>query len=94
MTASGTETKAEKRYAPWIFPVNEPDEVIKRKMFSEALKIGLAVVMTNHLYTFDGLVRKQREGGAIGLQLTGVMAEVFMEWWDQQLLQKLAEETE
>ena len=48
------------------------------------------ILNTNHIYTFDGQVRKQREGGAIGLQLTGVMAEVFMGWWDQQILQKLA----
>ena len=89
ITASGTETKAEKRYAPWIFPEDEPDETTKRKMVGEALRIGLMMVMKNHIYTFDSEVRKQRKGGAIGLQLTGVMAEIFMGWWDKQILLKL-----
>ena len=29
------------------------------------------------------------KGGAIGLQLTGVIADIFMGWWDQKLLSKL-----
>ncbi|KXJ13364.1 hypothetical protein AC249_AIPGENE20467 [Exaiptasia diaphana] len=30
-------------------------------------------------------VKKQRKGGAIGLELTGVLAQLFMIWWDREL---------
>ena len=29
-------------------------------------------------------VRKQAKGGAIGLELTGVLAQIFMVWWDRE----------
>ena len=90
ITASGTKRKKEERYAPWIFPERVPNETTKRIMLVEVLKIGLNIVLTNHLYTYDNVVRKQNEGGAIGLQLTGVVADIFMGWWDQKLVSKLA----
>ena len=36
------------------------------------------------LDTFDGQVKLQSKGGPIGLQLTGVLAQLFMVWWDRQ----------
>ena len=41
--------------------------------------------MKNYVYKFDGTVRKQAKGGAIGLELTGVLAQIFMVWWDREL---------
>ena len=46
--------------------------------------------MQNHTYKFDDVIRKQKEGGAIGIDLTGEMARIFMCWWDRKLLEKLA----
>ena len=40
-------------------------------MLKEALKIGMSVVMNNHMYTFDGRIHQQESGGSIGLELTG-----------------------
>ena len=40
--------------------------------------------MKNHVNKFDGTVRKQAKGGAIGLELTGVLAQIFMMWWDRE----------
>ena len=54
-------------------------------MLTEALRVGLTVVMENHVYEFDGEIRQQRSGGAIGLELTGNLAQVFMIWWDREL---------
>ena len=57
----------------------------------EALKIGMLVVMNNHMYTFDGRIHRQESGGSIGLELTGNIAQVFMIWWDCTLKSHLAE---
>ena len=53
-------------------------------MLTEALTVVLTFIMKNHVYKFDGTVRKQAKGGAIGLQLTGVLAQIFMVWWDRE----------
>ena len=58
-------------------------------MFREALRIGLEVVMKNHVYRFDSSIRKQQNGGPIGLELTGNIAQVFMIWWDRALKVRL-----
>ena len=47
--------------------------------------------MKNHIYEFDGEIRHQSEGGPIGLELTGNVAQVFMIWWDRRLMLRLGE---
>lgn len=59
-------------------------------MLKESLKIALEMIMKNHTYKFEDVIRKQKEGGAIGIDLTGEMARIFMCWWDRQILDKLA----
>ena len=53
-------------------------------MLTEALRVVLTFIMKNHVYKFDGTVRKQANGGAIGLELTGGLAQIFMVWWDRE----------
>ena len=55
-------------------------EDVKRKLISTALKIALTFVMKNQVYNFDNELRKQHEGGAIGLELTGLLARIYMVW--------------
>ena len=45
-----------------------------------ALLLGETVhtIMGNHLYQFDGKVYRQEEGGPIGLELTGIVADIVM----------------
>ena len=47
--------------------------------------------MKNHLYIFDSEVYKQSRGGPIGLELTGVIADLVMIWFDKHFI-KAAEE--
>ena len=89
ITASGTKAKKNERYGPWVFPRKKPNKQIQKLMLTEAIAIGLEVVLKNHIYTYEGINRKQKQGGAIGLQLTGVIADIFMTWWDKQFLMKL-----
>ena len=60
-------------------------------MLTEALKVVLEVIMKNHIYDFNNEMRRQKEGGAIGMDITGELAKVFMVWWDKQVLQKLSD---
>ena len=62
---------------------------IQRVMVNESLKVALTIIMKNHVYNFNNEMRKQNEGGAIGMDLTGTIANIFMTWWDKELLKKL-----
>lgn len=85
----GTNEKQNERYEPWVFPdMNEQSDLVKRKLMTQALKIILTLIMKNHIYIFDGKLRMQSEGGPIGMELTGVIANVFMLWWDKQFKNK------
>ena len=50
-------------------------------MMGVALEEAVKTAMRNHVYTFNGEVRRQSEGGAIGNKLTGAMAKVYMSRW-------------
>ena len=60
-------------------------------MLAEAIKIVLETLMKNHVYEFKQELRKQKEGGAIGIDLTGELAKIYMTWWDKELLKRLKE---
>lgn len=92
ITGCGTEDSKTKRYAPYVMPdtTTFSDEE-QRRLICTALKIALTFVMKNHVYIFDNELRRQKEGGAIGLELTGLLARIYMIWWDEQFLQKCAD---
>lgn len=58
-------------------------------MFTKAMKIVLLFIMKNHMYTFNNEIKLQARGGPIGLELTGVLAQLFMVWWDRQFVNKV-----
>ena len=51
-------------------------------MLALALAKTVETCMTNHYYSFGGLIQKQSDGGAIGSDLTGEIARNVMTWWD------------
>ena len=89
ITASGTKVKKEERFQPWIRTMGTPDERNRRVMLREAMVIVLTVIMKNHVYSFNNVLRRQKEGGAIGMDITGELADVFMVWWDKEILKKM-----
>ena len=91
ITSSGTAAKKEDRFRPWQRAVSFPDDRQRRVMFTEAIRIGLEIVMKNHVYEFDGRILHQQNGGPIGLELTGNIAQVFMLWWDRTLISRLSD---
>ena len=91
ITGSGVKMKKEERYKPWIRATRKPNKEEQRIMLTEAIKIVLETLMKNHIYEFKEELRKQKEGGAIGIDLTGELAKIYMTWWDKELLAKLRE---
>ena len=91
LTASGIKYQKSKRFAPWVPAVSVPDRREQRLMLTEAIKIGMTVVMSNHVYMFDGKMHHQQSGGSIGLELTGNIAQVFMIWWDRAFRSRLSD---
>ena len=87
--SSGIKNDVNERFAPWLRPTRLPTDWQKRRMVTESLKVGLSYVMKNHVYLFDGGMRKQIKGGPIGLKLTGTLAQVFMVWWDGKFREKI-----
>ena len=73
----------------WLDPVREPSTDDKRIMIVEAIRICLKFIMKNHLYTFNNRVLRQQQGGPIGLDLTGTVAQIFMIWWELELRTRL-----
>ena len=57
----------ESRYKPWLKSCSEPNQNQIRRM-----RVILPFIMQNHIYDFDGELRRQEAGGPIGLELTGV----------------------
>ena len=63
----------------------------KKKLLTEALRVVLVQVLKTHAYDFAGAIKLQRRGGPIGMELTGVIAHVFMVWWDRRFKERLHE---
>ena len=42
--------------------------------------------MSLHDYVFNGEIIRQKGGGSIGLDLTGVVADIYMDHWDAEYI--------
>ena len=54
------------------------DVTIKRKLLTGALRIVLLILLRTHTYEFPGSLKLKKEGGPIGMEITGVVAQVSM----------------
>ena len=70
----------------------KPNRAEVRRMIGLALEEAIKTAMKNHVYTFNGIVRRQKEGGAIGNKLTGAMAKVFMSKWTREFRARVTNE--
>ena len=59
-------------------------------MFGIAVGVMVRRTMELHDFCIDGKIFRQKRGGSIGLDLTGVVADIFMCGWDKMLFEKLA----
>ena len=72
----------------------DPTREEVRRMMGVALEEAVKTAMRNHVHKFNGEVRRQSEGGAIGNKLTGAMTKVYMSRRTRQLKCNLAQATE
>ena len=89
--SSGSDLREQDRLKSWIFNDIEVSEEQEKRMFTIALGILVHETVTNHAFIYDSKIYKQEEGGAIGLELVGVIAKIYMCWWDRQLIQRTLE---
>ena len=89
---SGSDHDEKKRYEPWVFSRRPPDDRTVRKMFCMAVEVLVKRTMSLHDFKLDDKVFRQGEGGSIGLDLTGVVSDIFMVYWDKKLLTGMTEE--
>jgi hypothetical protein len=86
-TRSGSKDNLKIRYQPWVFPPHPPDEATTRKMFCEAVGVMIKRTMELHDFQLDGTIYRQSKGGAIGMDLTGVVSDIYTCEWDQGVLE-------
>ena len=51
----------------------------------------MKTVLKNHIFRFKDEIRKQANGGAIGVKAAGDIASLFMCWWDKVFIEKVNE---
>jgi uncharacterized protein YktA (UPF0223 family) len=90
-TASGSDTDIDKRLGPWTYTNIAPSDEEKKKMFCRAIRIMIEKTMSLHDYVFDGNIIRQKEGGSIGLDLTGVVSGIYMSHWDEIFKRKMSD---
>ena len=68
----------------WDWANCQAPTVVQRKMLmAKMISEAVGAMMSNHIYQFDGKVYRQLGGGPIGLELTGVIADLVMNWFDE-----------
>ena len=80
--------KKKKKTVEWIKPKRQPTTKEQRTLFGKAMEVMIITCMDNHVYQFENKVRLQKQGGPIGLKLTGEIADCLMIDWDKKLLNK------
>ena len=58
-------------------------------MLAKSIGIMILAGMNNHVYVFGNKIKKQNEGGPIGLSLTGEIADCYLIQWDKKFISKL-----
>ena len=91
ITGCGMKEKEDERWKSWNKPATKPGEEDLRRMIAYALGVAMRTVLKNHIFRFDDKVRKQANGGAIGVKAAGDVATLFMTWWDKAFLEKVNE---
>ena len=66
-----------------------PDQSTRNKILGLAIGEMVHQCMDNHYFKFGEHVYRQRDGGAIGSDLTGEIARLFMLLWDRIFLKKI-----
>jgi hypothetical protein len=75
----------------WRRPKYKPTEAEKMKLLGIMMQVIVRKVMSAHFYKFKNTIRRQRDGGSIGLRMTGEVATLRMLEWDENAREKVLE---
>ena len=78
------------KYDLWSFSEGVPDKDMIKRLFAKALAVASKQLMDNHVYKFDDKIRVQTNKGSIGVEFTGIAAEIKMLKWCVKLREMLA----
>ena len=74
----------------WVLPTRAPNRTEKMRMVGCRVRSACQLVMFNHFYTFDNVIRRQQKGGAIGNKLTERLGKLLMKRHDRKYLEIIA----
>ena len=81
--------KAREEDKSWLPARRKPGARQNMRMLGKVLAYSIRLAMSNHFYTFNDEIRRQRKGGGIGNSLAGEVARLFDIWWDRGYLKKM-----
>ena len=91
ITGCGVKEKENERWECWNKPTRKPEGDELRRVVAFVLGVAMRTVLKNHIFRFNEQIRKQANGGAIGVKAAGDIAALFMTWWDKTFLEKVNE---
>ena len=62
----------------WDFPNVLITEIDKKMIIGEVLRVGVETLFSTHVFTFNGAIYSQVDGGPIGLRSTCAISRVVM----------------
>ena len=92
ITGCGMKEKEVDRWNAWIKPRENPEGEELKRVVAYAMGVAMKTVLKNHIFRFKDEIRKQANGGAIGVKAAGDIASLFMCWWDKVFIEKVNEE--
>ena len=72
--------KTKNKKNPLLEPLRKPNPDEIRKMFGIALQRLVLVCLSNHVYKFKNVARKQNSGSATGLDLVNALSDLYLIW--------------
>ena len=81
----------------WLLPQRKPGVRQKKQMIGCLIKLAIKLVMKNHYYSFNNIIKKQSKGGAMVYSLTEKVGKLMMKRFAKKfkaLLEKLQIEQE
>ena len=81
----GKKIKKGETMSVWTKVPDDMTDTEKRKLLALTLKLGVMEIMSNHVFEFGGSTFLQKDGGSIGLRMTGTIAQIVMDSWAKKM---------
>ena len=85
------DTEEKEEMSKWVGGKVMLSEKEKRKVFGKVLEVAIRTCCKNHVYQQEGKFFLQNEGMPIGLRISGVIAELRMCIWMEEVENKMIE---